>query len=94
MPGHTPGSVGVIVSLPSGKRYIFIGDTAWAKEGVDWPAEKPWMPRRIVDTDPGLVRDWLVLLHALQKQHPTPIIVPAHDLRVHQKIAKFPAFER
>ena len=53
MPGHTPGSVGVFVNLPSGKRFLIIGDTSWTKEGVDWPAEKPWLARRMVDFDRG-----------------------------------------
>jgi len=94
MPGHTPGSVGVFVNLPSGRRYLFIGDTAWAREGVDWPAEKPWLSRRMVDLDAEGVRAQLVLLHQLQVQHPELLVVPAHDERVHQGIARFPDMER
>lgn len=87
MPGHTPGSVGVFVNLPSGKRLLIIGDTSWTKEGVDWPAEKPWMARRMVDFDPAGVREQLVLLHQLQRANPGLTIVPAHDARVHDTIA-------
>ncbi len=94
MPGHTPGSVGVLVNLPSGRRYLFIGDTAWAREGVDWPAEKPWLSRRMVDLDAAAVREQLILLHQLQSQHPELVVVPAHDERVHESIARFPDQER
>lgn len=87
MPGHTPGSVGVFVNLPSGKRILIIGDTSWTKEGVDWPAEKPWLARRMVDFDPAGVREQLVLLHQLQRDNPGLTIVPAHDARVHDTIA-------
>ena len=89
MPGHTPGSVGVFVNLPSGKRLLIIGDTSWTKEGVDWPAEKPWLARRMVDFDPAGVREQLVLLHQLQRANPNLTIIPAHDARVHEMIATF-----
>jgi glyoxylase-like metal-dependent hydrolase (beta-lactamase superfamily II) len=92
--GHTPGSLGILVNLASGKRYLFIGDTAWAREGVDWPAEKPFLSRNMVDDDPQLVRDQLVLLHKLQKMHPELVIVPAHDARVHAQMAQFPDREK
>jgi glyoxylase-like metal-dependent hydrolase (beta-lactamase superfamily II) len=89
MPGHTPGSVGVFVSVPPGKRFLIIGDTSWTKEGVDWPAEKPWLARRMVDHDAAGVRAQLVALHQLQRANRDLIIVPAHDARVHDTIAKF-----
>jgi glyoxylase-like metal-dependent hydrolase (beta-lactamase superfamily II) len=89
MPGHTPGSVGAFVNLPSGQRFLIIGDTSWTKEGVDWPAEKPWLARRMVDFDAAGVREQLVLLHQLQRANPDLIIVPAHDARVHKTVAAF-----
>jgi glyoxylase-like metal-dependent hydrolase (beta-lactamase superfamily II) len=89
MPGHTPGSVGVFVSLPAGKRFLIIGDTSWTKEGVEWPAEKPWLARRMVDHDAATVREQLVLLHQIQRVNPDLIIVPAHDARVHQMLSQF-----
>jgi glyoxylase-like metal-dependent hydrolase (beta-lactamase superfamily II) len=93
MPGHTPGSVSVFVNLPAGKRCLIIGDTSWTKEGVDWPAEKPWLARRMVDFDAAVVREQLVLLHQLQRANPDLIIVPAHDPRVHETIPAFAATE-
>lgn len=89
MPGHTPGSIGVFVSLPNRQRFLIVGDTSWTKEGVDWPAEKPWLARRMVDHDPARVREELVLLHQLQRANPDLIIVPAHDARVHETLASF-----
>ncbi|MFW2390454.1 MAG: MBL fold metallo-hydrolase [Polyangiales bacterium] len=89
MPGHTPGSIGVLVTLPAGQRFLVIGDTSWTREGVDWPAEKPWLARRMVDNDAAAVREQLVLLHQLQRANPDLVIVPAHDARVHVTIATF-----
>lgn len=88
--GHTPGSVAILVNLASGKRYLFIGDTAWAREGVEWPAEKPFLARNMVDADPQRVRDQLVFLHKLTQTNPEVVIVPAHDARVHAQMAQFP----
>lgn len=89
MPGHTPGSVGVFVTDARGKRTFVIGDTSWTREGVDWPAEKPWLARRMVDHDAAAVRDLLVTLHQLQEAEPDLLIVPAHDARVHEAISSF-----
>jgi glyoxylase-like metal-dependent hydrolase (beta-lactamase superfamily II) len=40
-PGHTPDSVVVFVTLPSGARYAPIGDLVFQMEGIELPAEKP-----------------------------------------------------
>ena len=89
MPGHTPGSVGVFVTDAEGTRALLIGDTSWTKEGVEWPAEKPWLAKRLADSDAAGVREQLVLLHRLQRANPRLLIVPAHDYRIHAKIRDF-----
>jgi N-acyl homoserine lactone hydrolase len=89
MPGHTPGSVGVFVTQSSGKRFLIIGDTSWTREGIEWPAEKPWISRRLADHDAGAVREQLVMLHQLQRANPNLVIVPAHDERVQVEIAGY-----
>ncbi len=89
IPGHTPGSIGVFINLSAERRFLVIGDTAWTREGVDWPAEKPWLARRMVDHDAAEVRTQLVLLHQLQRANPDLVIVPAHDARVHVQIPSF-----
>lgn len=93
LPGHTDGSVGLFVNLPSGKRFFFIGDLTWAVEGVRLPAERPWMARRLVDYDEAEVRRSIIRVHQLMKQYPQMVIVPAHDRSVHERIAAFPEFE-
>lgn len=83
--GHTPGSVIVFVNAAQ-QRYAFVGDLAWQHEGVDRPAERPWLARELVDVRPAQVRADLAQLHRLQQQNPSLLIVPAHDHRVMQKI--------
>lgn len=94
LPGHTDGSTGVFVNLRSGKRYFFIGDLTWSLQGVRLPAERPWIARRLVDIDPDEVRRSVVQVHLLSKRYPELIVVPAHDRRVHEQIAAFPAVEQ
>ncbi len=94
LPGHTDGSTGMFVNLPSGKRFFFTGDLTWALEGIQLPAERPWLARRLVDFDEAGVRRSIVKVYYLMKKYPGMVIVPAHDRRVHDQIKTFPEFER
>jgi glyoxylase-like metal-dependent hydrolase (beta-lactamase superfamily II) len=87
-PGHTPGSIIAFIALPDSHRYALIGDLAWQSEGVDLPAEKPWIARRKVDVDAAKVRDLLVHMHQLQDQMPDLTVVPAHDRRVWETLRR------
>ena len=49
--GHTPGSVVIFVTLPSGTHYAFVGDIVWQLEGITEREERPWVTRRRADTD-------------------------------------------
>lgn len=80
--GHTPGAVIVFVTLPTGQIYALIGDLAWQKEGIDLPAEKPWLPRTLVKEDTEAVRKLLIHMHQLQELFPTLTVVPSHDEKV------------
>jgi N-acyl homoserine lactone hydrolase len=93
LPGHTTGSTGVFVTLHSGKRFLFTGDLTWAREGFELPAERPWLARRLVDYDEAGVRRSVIKVHQLTRKHPDLIVVPAHDRRVHERIASLPRFE-
>lgn len=86
-PGHTPGSIVAFVATPDGKRYALIGDLAWQREGVDLPAEKPWIVRR-VDADRAGTRAMLIHLHRIRAAMPGLIVVPAHDSRVWQSLPR------
>ena len=86
--GHTPGSIIAFITLPGDKRYALVGDLVWQTEGVDIPAEKPWMSRRMVDWDAQRVRDLIVHMHKLKTAMPNLVIVPAHDRRVWDTLPK------
>ncbi len=88
--GHTPGSIIAFVSFADGMRYALVGDLVWQKEGIDLPAERPWLPRRLVDADPEAVRRLIVHVHQLQKAMPKLVVVPAHDSRVWAGLPRLP----
>jgi glyoxylase-like metal-dependent hydrolase (beta-lactamase superfamily II) len=88
-PGHTPGSIIAFVTLPTGKRYAFVGDLVWQREGVELPAERPWLSRRLVDHDEDSVRREVARLHRLAERNPDLVIVPAHDRRVLETLPAF-----
>lgn len=82
-PGHTSGSVVVFVTLPTGRRYAFVGDLTWQHEGVSEGRERPWLMRRLADTDPGRIRDDLARVRALPAAYH---VVPAHDVAAYEGI--------
>lgn len=81
--GHTPGSVIVFVTLPDGKRYAFVGDLAWQREGIQLREERPWFTRSSADSDPAAVRALLQRMSAIAARFPELIVIPAHDLRAY-----------
>ena len=88
-PGHTPGSIIAFVNTPDNKRYAFVGDLVWQREGVELPAERPWLSRRLVDHDEAGVRREVARLHRIAGRNPDLVVVPAHDRRV---LDTLPAF--
>ena len=85
-PGHTPGSVIIFITPPSGQRLALIGDLTWQLEGITQREERPWPHRTLGDDNPKLVRENLLLIAAIVKKFPQIIIVPAHDARGLDKI--------
>jgi N-acyl homoserine lactone hydrolase len=86
--GHTWGSVVVFVTLPTGKRYAFIGDLTWQMDGISRGAERPWLMRRVADTDAETVRLGLRRSIALSR---VLQVVPAHDVGAYDSIPLLPS---
>jgi glyoxylase-like metal-dependent hydrolase (beta-lactamase superfamily II) len=90
MPGHTPGSAGLLLTVGSGKRYLFVGDTVWNADAIAAEAPKSWIGRKLADSDADRTLMLVKQLHALAAAEPALVIVPAHDARVHDKLGYFP----
>jgi N-acyl homoserine lactone hydrolase len=81
--GHTTGSVVIFVTVPSGMRYAFIGDLTWQLDGIRQRVERPWLLRKLADSDPEQVRQGLLRVIALTD---LVQIVPAHDRNAYDGI--------
>ncbi|MGD0609798.1 MAG: MBL fold metallo-hydrolase [Streptosporangiaceae bacterium] len=88
--GHTPGSVVVFATMPSGQRYAFIGDLTWQLDGIRRRAERPLLLRKLADSDPRQVRQGLLRVIALADLMQ---IVPAHDRNAYDGIPRLPLRE-
>jgi len=93
-PGHTPDSIVIFVNLRSGTRYAFVGDLVWQMEGLDIPAEKPWMLRRLIGENNDEVHHGIALIRAAIQAYPRIHAVPAHDVSAFNTIPVFPASVR
>jgi glyoxylase-like metal-dependent hydrolase (beta-lactamase superfamily II) len=91
VPGHTPGSVVVFLTLANGRRYALLGDLVWQLEGVLEREERPWFQRVLADRDASGVREGLLRVFAIAKRLPALTLVPAHDAR---GFAEMPALTR
>ena len=90
-PGHTPDSVAVFVALPSGKRYALIGDMVFQDEGLQIPAEKPWMLRSLIGENNKVIHEDIALIRAATARYPQLRAIPAHDQRAFNMLPAFPA---
>ena len=89
-PGHTPGSVIVFVNLPSGTRYALLGDLVWQTEGIELPAQKPWLLRRLIGEDDSQVLKNIAIMRSIGKKYTQIHLVPAHDPSAFRMIPVFP----
>ncbi|WP_052452257.1 MBL fold metallo-hydrolase [Noviherbaspirillum autotrophicum] len=88
--GHTPGSMIAFITLPSGARYALLGDLVWQAEGIDLPAERPWISRALADVDASAVRENIARVAAIHRRFPQIRMLPAHDARAMGSLPVFP----
>ncbi|WP_240201790.1 MBL fold metallo-hydrolase [Pseudomonas sp. PDNC002] len=90
MRGHTPGSMGLFITLDDGRRFFFSGDTTWRLSGFTGPHEKFWVSRKLVDSDRDQTLAEVARVHELMLAYPKLTVVPAHDAQVQDKLGYFP----
>lgn len=84
LPGHTPGSVGLFVNPPGGRRLFLIGDNAWVIEGVTNLKGKYGIAQWLVSEDDKPTLMSLTSVADVLKRNPDLIIVTAHDPEGHK----------
>jgi len=90
MRGHTPGSVGLFITLEDGRRFFFSGDTTWRLSGFTGPHEKFWVSRTLVDSDRDQTLAEVARVHELMLAYPKLTVVPAHDAQVQDTLGYYP----
>jgi len=90
--GHTTGSIGMFVTVDSGKRYFFIGDAVWNANALKKGSPKFWAARQLVDGDIAQTQHTIEQIRTLMAKKPEIIVVPAHDGTVQQALGYFPAW--
>jgi glyoxylase-like metal-dependent hydrolase (beta-lactamase superfamily II) len=87
LPGHTPGSIGVLLDSVKGRRVLFVGDAAWSIRGVEIPSHKSAPLSEVADHDTKTLSDTLWKLHHLREHDPSLLIVPTHDGEMFREVA-------
>lgn len=94
MYGHTPGSIGMFLTVDSGKKFFFVGDVVWSAKALDEGRPKMWFARSQVDRDAVLVKETMERIRRAQLGNPGLVVVPAHDGRVMNRLGYFPNWVR
>lgn len=90
MSGHTPGAIGMIVRLRSGRSLFFVGDTVWSARALAEASPKFWLTSRILDHDRDTTLRAVSQLRNFSREMPNVIVVPAHDAEVQDALGYFP----
>ena len=76
LPGHTPGHVGVLLTLASDRRVLLAGDAVWNAAQARLVRQKAPLPGAMVDFDRDEAYRSVMRLHRLD---PSVTLLPAHD---------------
>jgi len=94
MPGHTAGSIGMFVTVDSGKCYFFIGDVAWKTGALQEGAPKFWAASVVVDRNRDQTLRSVEQVRDVAQKYPDLVVVPAHDGAVQDALGYFPSWVR
>ena len=92
--GHTPGAVGLLLTLASGKQYLFCGDTVWSAQALKESRPKSFLASLIADNDREATQHAIEQLHQLMQEHTGLVVVPAHDAALQDTLGYFPQWVR
>ncbi len=90
IPGHTPGSVGVFVRLPDGRRVFHVGDAINSRDQLQRLRGRTPAMRR-TDVDQAAAHRNVGRLRALSDQDPSLLILPAHERAAWKDVFGTPA---
>ncbi len=88
--GHTPGSIGLFVTVDSGKRYFLTGDLTWNLDAQKQGRGKFWAASLLCDGDAEQTMASILQVRKLMQEQPELIVLPAHDAAAQAKLGYFP----
>jgi len=88
-PGHTAGSVMVLVNLPEAS-WLFTGDTTWVDDHYHGPTPKSWMARTVVEDDADAAWEGTIRTHHWAEAHPELNVVPGHEPATVERLNNWP----
>jgi len=81
LPGHSPGLMGLYVTMPSGRRFLLSGDTFYFPEGLEQRIPKSALMRALVSEGPEAIAS-IEKIAALRQSEPDLEVVGSHDYRL------------
>ena len=87
--GHTPGHMAILVTLPTGERFLFTGDATWLRRGFRERKHKG-RKTRLLDNSRRGVMPTIERIARLEELAPDVKIVPAHDPDVWSELKHAP----
>jgi glyoxylase-like metal-dependent hydrolase (beta-lactamase superfamily II) len=81
LPGHSPGLMGLYVTMPSGRRFLFSADTFYFPEGLEQRMPKSKFMQSLVSEGPEAGAS-IDRIYELMKSDPQLEIVGSHDYRI------------
>jgi glyoxylase-like metal-dependent hydrolase (beta-lactamase superfamily II) len=81
LPGHSPGLMGMYLTLPSGRRFLFSSDTFYFPEGLERRLPKSALMQKMVSEGPGAAQS-IGRVYTLMQSNSDIEIVGSHDYRL------------
>ena len=78
LPGHSPGLMGLYVTMPSGRRFLFSADTFYFPEGLEQRMPKSALMQSLVSESPEAGSS-INRVYELMNSDPELVIVGSHD---------------
>lgn len=91
LPGHSPGLMGMFLTLPSGRRFFFSADTFYFPEGLEQRLPKSVLMQSLVSEDPECHAS-INRVFELMTSDPQLEIVGSHDYRMPGRYVLAPTY--
>jgi glyoxylase-like metal-dependent hydrolase (beta-lactamase superfamily II) len=88
LPGHTPGSLGILLNVSPTERYLVVGDALWSVDARGVPQARSLLAEWFADNDAPRARTTRAQLGELIKNSNEITLVPIHDEDVLVKFEK------